>query len=427
MKRIIYVCFLVLIISKSFGLDKSKKVTISKLKNGLTYCVNEEPSDTGKLSIKFAVRFNSNWVTERERILSTLVEKLIVSSLEETVTLIPKNDEQVMQLEMHEPQLFAVPNLLLFKLDLHHPNQEFFNHTISFLSHSLEDLSSLEDQNIEYRVGKILQDYRDRGNHSLKPRQPFYEDDPFFPGLNLDAYDDIYPEITVEEIRLFYKEHYKPENMALFVSGNLTNLAVNNVIEYYFSSFIAGNQEEDNKFQVGNFEARRCEYLFFTSSDFNKISSKLCLNVNPGYDWVYCSSHQTANKEFKKLAITKKEKETITEIVHSLASTSVPKLLWKKRRLEKMGKKIEQVHPLRFIHHIVSSEAGKKELQLISKNFFKWSGFLDGFKRRMNEEYYKENLEIYLQGFCEDLSLEKHVFEKLIKNKDWEGFVKALL
>lgn len=130
---------------------------------------------------------------------------------------------------------------------------------------------------------------------------------------------------------------------------------------------------------------------------------------------------------FEELPLSDQEQGTIEKIMHSLANYNVPKLLWKQKELEKMGRSINQVHPLRFIAHIIESPILRSDLQEVHRSFFKWRGFLDGFRRRMTEEFYKGNLKAYVPGFCEDLHVKPEIIEHFIDHRDWEGLVKAIL
>lgn len=130
---------------------------------------------------------------------------------------------------------------------------------------------------------------------------------------------------------------------------------------------------------------------------------------------------------FEELPLSEQEQDTIEKIMHSLATYNIPKLLWKQKDLEKMGKSINQVHPLRFIGHIITQPILRSDLQEVHRSFFKWRGFLDGFRRRMTEEFYKGNLKAYLPGFCEELHIKEEVIDHFIDRRDWEGLVKAIL
>jgi len=151
------------------------------------------------------------------------------------------------------------------------------------------------------------------------------------------------------------------------------------------------------------------------------------VNQDQQEEYTAADSVDIFRNAFEELPLSEQEKGTIEKIVHSLANHNVPKLLWKQKELEKMGKSINQVHPLRFIAHIISNPILRSDLQEIHRSFFKWRGFLDGFRRRMTEEFYKNNLKPYLTGFCEELHVKPEVVEHFMDHRDWEGLVKAIL
>lgn len=136
---------------------------------------------------------------------------------------------------------------------------------------------------------------------------------------------------------------------------------------------------------------------------------------------------ESVEHTFEELPLSDQEKVTIEKILHSLAIYNVPKLLWKQKELEKMGRSINHVHPLKFIGYIITDPILRSDLQEVHRSFFKWRGFLDGFRRRMTEEFYKGNLTAYLPGFCDELHVKVEVVEHFIDRRDWEGLVKAIL
>lgn len=141
-------------------------------------------------------------------------------------------------------------------------------------------------------------------------------------------------------------------------------------------------------------------------------------------------SHENTRSEatsFEQLPLSEKEEENIEKILHALGTCGVPELIWKQKELKRLGKSINHVHPLRFIEYIVSQPILRSDLQETHRNFFKWRAFLDGFRRRMTEEFYKGNLKQYLPGFCKALEIKQEVAEHFIDRRDWEGLVKAIL
>lgn len=164
----------------------------------------------------------------------------------------------------------------------------------------------------------------------------------------------------------------------------------------------------------------RYRYNFFADLlGFNRISAD--------YDDKSYSLIESADRYFDKLFLSDRERSTIYEIIHTMATHSLTQLLFKKKSLEDMGQTIEQVHPLRFVYHILSSSDLKSDLYRVRRSYFKWNGFMGGFKRRMSEELLKNNIDKYLPEFCRDLGIKKDIIDQLVLKKDWEGLVKALM
>jgi hypothetical protein len=131
-----------------------------------------------------------------------------------------------------------------------------------------------------------------------------------------------------------------------------------------------------------------------------------------------------ATAPFYQLPITEKEKRMIRVIITTIAEKNILQLAFVKRSVEKKGKKIEHIHPMRFMGYILSSSELRTCLRTIKKSTFKWDAFIDGFSRRMKEEYSNNNLYIYVPGFCQQIGGNQEVVTRYIQKKDWEGLVR---
>lgn len=130
---------------------------------------------------------------------------------------------------------------------------------------------------------------------------------------------------------------------------------------------------------------------------------------------------------FQALPITRSEGETISYIITNMAEKNIFELAFDKKKMEEKGKRINNVHPLRFIGHIFSHHDLKKNMKRIKKSSFKWDAFIDGFARRMKEENSKNNLLMYVSGFAKSIGANPDKVTYYIQKKDWEGLVRHLM
>ncbi len=134
-----------------------------------------------------------------------------------------------------------------------------------------------------------------------------------------------------------------------------------------------------------------------------------------------------SSEPFYQLPLTDKDKRFIRSIISTMAEKNIFQLAFERHTLERKGKKINQVHPLRFAGFILSSPDLRSHLKVIKKSSFKWDAFIDGFVKRMKEELSHGNVYQYLSGFAEQTgSTEDHV-RHYINKKDYEGLIKSLL
>ncbi len=139
--------------------------------------------------------------------------------------------------------------------------------------------------------------------------------------------------------------------------------------------------------------------------------------VNPDLD----------NADFYQLPLHDWEKQTIAYIITNMADKNVFQLLLEKKDMERKGKKINQVHPLRFIGYVCSDLRLKRFLRLIKKNTFKWDGFIDGFSGRMREEASRGNLQRFVPDFAAQVGVDPVDIMPFIQRVDCDGLVRFIV
>jgi len=132
-------------------------------------------------------------------------------------------------------------------------------------------------------------------------------------------------------------------------------------------------------------------------------------------------------QNYYNLRLTHEDQKNIEKLIKKLADLNVFELLLKKKEMEKLGDKIQPVHPLRFIGYIYSCPDLRKRLSKIKSNYFKWNNFIGGFGDRMSAEFSRNNLLSYLPGFSHFTGISLQTVESYIQRKDWDGFVVSMM
>ena len=132
-------------------------------------------------------------------------------------------------------------------------------------------------------------------------------------------------------------------------------------------------------------------------------------------------------ESFLELPLNEPEKKIIHKIISTIAEKNPIKLAFEKRSLDKKGKKIHHVHPLRFLGYIFSDPFLKKCMKEIKKSHFKWEGFMDGLSKKMREESHDHNILPYAEGFADYVNADRDHVVRYLEHHDWEGLVRYLL
>lgn len=142
---------------------------------------------------------------------------------------------------------------------------------------------------------------------------------------------------------------------------------------------------------------------------------------------ILASQTEGSVHSFYELPLSEEDRRNIDFIISTLSQENLVQLTLSKKALEKKGKKIERVHPLRFIGYVLSHSELKQALRHIRKSSFKWDHVIHGFSRRMKEEKSHHNLHAHIPGFSHQVGCSEELVHRYIQHKDWEGLVKALL
>jgi hypothetical protein len=130
---------------------------------------------------------------------------------------------------------------------------------------------------------------------------------------------------------------------------------------------------------------------------------------------------------YQLLPISPSEKQLIAKLLTTMADNNVFQLLLEKGRLEKIGKNIHHIHPMRFLGTVFTDRHLSTCMREIRKSHFKWDGFMDGFAERMKGEAARGNLIPYVAGFASEVHRDADMILSYINSLNFEGLVKFLI
>ncbi len=136
---------------------------------------------------------------------------------------------------------------------------------------------------------------------------------------------------------------------------------------------------------------------------------------------------EMSHRLFTELEITEHDKELIFKIIDTMARDNVIKLGLKRRSMERKGRKVRHVHPLKFLGHIFADPHLHQCMREVHRSHFKWNGFIDGLKDRIKEESSRGNLLPYVPAFAKQTNRDGDKIAHYIERRDWEGLVRYLL
>jgi hypothetical protein len=250
----------------------------------------------------------------------------------------------------------------------------------------------------------------------------------------MDASAEFIEKMELQDLIPYIDSFLLEENRAIQVayptpdqSQFLTKEQIEQMVERIstFASFFRDSEilEDEDDYDFWSLEAKRSSPFIQLANSTEAEPLRLADNivVRP------INNVLGGTEPFYQLSITEKDKKIISDIITTIAEKNILQLAFIKHSVERKGKKIERVHPMRFMGYILSSSELRSCLKTIKKSSFKWDHFIAGFSRRMKEEYAHDNVYIYVPGFCQQINGDEEAVKRFIKRKDWEGIVKEYM
>lgn len=134
-------------------------------------------------------------------------------------------------------------------------------------------------------------------------------------------------------------------------------------------------------------------------------------------------NESTPFKDFKA-SLTKEEKKDIQYLVNTLGMNSLVSITNNKSSLKRAGKRIDHIHPLRFLLYIFSDEEMKASMKAMEGRSWVWSEFIDNLVNSFNIEVDRDNMKPeFLREFCKKVNIDMNLIQSAVEQRRWESFV----
>lgn len=130
---------------------------------------------------------------------------------------------------------------------------------------------------------------------------------------------------------------------------------------------------------------------------------------------------------FYTLRLTPDDCKNISKLIKNMADLNLWSLLAKSKEMKKLGRKLEPVHPLRFLGWIFSNSELKRRMPKIQNSYFKWGKFTEGLFERLSREARDGNIDPFIPGFAHLVGRSSVSIEEKADCADWEGMLDELM
>lgn len=151
-------------------------------------------------------------------------------------------------------------------------------------------------------------------------------------------------------------------------------------------------------------------------------------------DFMSFSPKKLAKKEasppFKDYSskVTSSQKKDIKFIVNTLGMNSLVSISSLKSDLKKTGKRIESIHPLRFLGCVFTDEEMKASMQAMEGRSWVWSEFASGLINSLEVEASRDNLKWeFIIDFSTKVGVSTELLGPIIQKRQWDSFISTLI
>lgn len=142
------------------------------------------------------------------------------------------------------------------------------------------------------------------------------------------------------------------------------------------------------------------------------------------------SDAQDVSRVYASLEMTDQEAKAIREIVTILGKPRWGKYVYlaaKTFYLKEKGAEAGNVHPLRFIGYICKDPKLKGYLANMKDDSWIWPQFIGPLGEALAKKSKEQSLDLYLQGFAEDLHVDPKRVATYIDAKDFDSLIDYLI
>ena len=132
-------------------------------------------------------------------------------------------------------------------------------------------------------------------------------------------------------------------------------------------------------------------------------------------------------KDYQR-AVLDEEKAIIADVIHKLATLHEFTLLRKKSDLDKTGKKIDHIHPLRQLLCVLTDETVKADFRKMSKRSLVWKSYAEKLGEVLALEADKGNLTNWqMEDFAATLQISPDMTRSYLSQRRWRTFLDWLI
>jgi len=127
-------------------------------------------------------------------------------------------------------------------------------------------------------------------------------------------------------------------------------------------------------------------------------------------------------------SVSTKERKDIGYIINTLGFSSLVQINKNKSALNQAGKRIDHVHPLRFLMTVFTDEHMKASIHAMQNRGWVWGEFSGGIKDSLENEANSGNMrDEFIQDFAAQVNIDQALIAPLIQAHDWNQLIKILI